>query len=216
MPPIVCIVGKSNIGKTTLLENLIAELKKRGYTLATVKHDVHGFDVDQPGKDSWRFAQVGSDAVVISSPQKLALIQKVDHDYTPQELARIIGEDYDIILTEGYKRSQLPKIEVHRKEVSEELLCSPDDLVAVVTDEPLDLAVWQCSFDEIPRLADLIEETFILTREKEDVALFIDKTSIPLSLFVKQFVVGTLVGMVSTLKGVAKSPKSIDISIRIR
>lgn len=69
MLPIVCIVGKSNVGKTTLLEGLITELKRRGHRVATVKHDVHGFEIDQPGKDSWRHAQAGSDAVVISSPK---------------------------------------------------------------------------------------------------------------------------------------------------
>ncbi|MFQ6112165.1 MAG: molybdopterin-guanine dinucleotide biosynthesis protein B, partial [Nitrospinota bacterium] len=75
MVPIICIVGKSEAGKTTLMESLIAELKGRGYSVATVKHDVHGVDLDQPGKDSWRYAQAGSDAVVLSSPTTLALIK---------------------------------------------------------------------------------------------------------------------------------------------
>ena len=77
MIPVVSIVGKSNSGKTTLLEKLIPELKRRGYRVATVKHDTHGFEVDQPGKDTWRLAQAGADAVVISSSDKLALIKRV-------------------------------------------------------------------------------------------------------------------------------------------
>src|SRR3972149_7687440 len=101
MTPVVSIVGKSNVGKTTLLERLVVEIKRRGYCVATIKHDVHGFDIDKPGKDSWRHAQAGSDAVVISSPQKLALIKKVDHDSSLDEILQLVGPHFDIILTEG-------------------------------------------------------------------------------------------------------------------
>ncbi len=71
-------MGKSGVGKTTALERVIREIKRRGYRLGTVKHDTHGFDVDKPGKDSWRHAQAGSDAVVISGPRKMALIRQLD------------------------------------------------------------------------------------------------------------------------------------------
>ena len=71
MIPVVSIVGKSKAGKTALIESLVAELKQRGYRVATIKHSPEGFELDQPGKDSWRHVQSGSDAVIISSPQKL-------------------------------------------------------------------------------------------------------------------------------------------------
>ena len=86
MIPVVSIVGKSDAGKTTLIEKLIPELVRRGYRVATVKHDVHGFDVDREGKDSWRHKQAGAHTVVISSPEKLALIRDVDHDADLAEL----------------------------------------------------------------------------------------------------------------------------------
>ncbi|OGO04720.1 MAG: molybdopterin-guanine dinucleotide biosynthesis protein B [Chloroflexi bacterium RBG_13_54_9] len=212
MLPIVCIVGKSNVGKTTLLEGLIAELKLRGRRVATVKHDVHGFEIDQPGKDSWRHAQAGSDAVVISSPQKLALIRHTDHDSSLEEIARLIGDDFDIVLAEGYKNSTLPKIEVHRKALGEGLLCSPDELIAIATDEHLDIPVWQCSLDDIPKLTNFIEQTF-LSEPKEEATLFVNDNHIPLSPFVRSFVMETVKGMVSTLKGV-DTPKRIDLWIR--
>ena len=212
MLPIVCIVGKSNVGKTTLLEGLIAELKRRGYRVATVKHDVHGFDIDQPGKDSWRHAQAGSDAVVISSPQKLALIKRVDHDSSLEEIARLLGDDFDIVLAEGYKNSNMPKIEVHRQALEEGLLCSPDELIAIATDEHLDIPVWQCSLDDTPKLANFIEQTF-LTEPKEEAILFVNGNHIPLSPFVRSFIEGTVKGMVSTLKGV-DTAKRIDLWIR--
>jgi molybdopterin-guanine dinucleotide biosynthesis protein B len=212
MLPIVCIVGKSNVGKTTLLEGLIAELKRRGHRVATVKHDVHGFDIDQPGKDSWRHAQAGSDAVVISSPQKLALIKRTDHDSSLDEIARLLGDDFDIVLAEGYKNSNMPKIEVHRKAIGEGLLCSPDELIAIATDERLDIPVWQCSLDDTSKLADFIKQTF-LTEPKEETTLFVNNSHIPLTPFVRSFISETLKGMVSTLRGV-DGPKRIDLWIR--
>ena len=86
MIPIVSIVGKSDIGKTTLIEKLLPELTGRGYRVATVKHDVHGFEVDREGKDSWRHKKAGAHTVVISSPQKIALIRDVEKDLTLEEV----------------------------------------------------------------------------------------------------------------------------------
>ena len=80
MTPLVCIVGESGSGKTYIVERLVAGLKGLGYRVATIKHSAHGFELDRPGKDSWKHAQAGSDAVVLSSPEELALIKKVDHD----------------------------------------------------------------------------------------------------------------------------------------
>lgn len=79
-PPSVSVVGKSGSGKTTLLEGLIRELKRRGYRVGTVKHDAHSFEIDRPGKDTWRHARAGSDHVVISSPQRLASSPEASKD----------------------------------------------------------------------------------------------------------------------------------------
>ena len=213
MPAIVSVVGLSNVGKTTLLERLISELKRRAYRVAIIKHDVHGFDMDRPGKDSWRFTQAGSDIMMLSSPEKLALIKKVDHDSTLEELARLVGDSADIILTEGFKQREAPKIEIHRKVVGKELLCKPDELVALVTDEPLDLPVWQCSPEEISRLADLVERTFLTGKREEEATLLVNGISVPMIPFVQEFVTETLVGMVSALKGIGEI-KSLDVSIK--
>jgi len=158
--PIISVVGKSGVGKTTFLEKLIAELKRRGYRVAVVKHDVHGFEVDQPGKDSWRLAQAGSDSVVIASPQKLALIKQLDREMTLSEIAALLI-DVDIILTEGYKRADAPKIEVSRRERGGELLCTPDELVAIVADQPFALDVPQFGLDDARGVVDLLEEGFL-------------------------------------------------------
>ena len=125
MIPVISIVGKSNSGKTTLTEKLLRELKARGYRVATIKHDVHGFDIDRPGKDTWRHAEAGADVVVISSPAKLAMIRKNERELTLDEvIARIDG--VDLIITEGYKRGDKPKIEVFQSALHDEILCQDD------------------------------------------------------------------------------------------
>ena len=102
-PAIVCIVGKSGSGKTTLLEKLIPELTGMGLKVGTIKHDVHGFEIDHPGKDSWRHKQAGSAITIISSPQRIGVVMDVEHDHTLDELASFFS-GVDIILTEGLDR----------------------------------------------------------------------------------------------------------------
>ncbi len=160
MPPVVSVVGKSDAGKTTLLEKLIAELKARGYRVATIKHDAHSFDIDHPGKDTWRHAQAGSDHVVIASPTRIAHIQRVDREMTLPEIVATIT-DADIVLTEGYKRGPAKKIEVSRAEKGRELLCTPDELLAVATDQHFDLDVPQFGLDDATGLVDLIERRLL-------------------------------------------------------
>ena len=213
MQPIVSIVGKSGGGKTTLLESLIVELKRRGRKIAIIKHTHHDFDIDEVGKDSWRFSEAGGDVVTVSSPGRFAIFKKTERDLNPQEIARYIVGDYDLILTEGFMRSDALKIEVHRKEVSVELLCSPHQLLAVVTDEPLTIDVPQFSTDEVGKIIDLLEDKVMAQQEREDVELFINDTYIPIKLFVREFLARTLIGMVSALRGV-KEVKSLSISLR--
>jgi molybdopterin-guanine dinucleotide biosynthesis adapter protein len=162
--PILCVVGLSNVGKTTLVVKLVSELKRRGYRVATVKHDVHGFDVDVPGKDSWRHAEAGSDCVFIAGPDKLAMIRKMGAAPSLDDVVRF-ADGMDIVIAEGFKRSDKPKIEVSRREKGSRLLCSADELVAVATDQPLDLDVPSYGLDDAGGLVDLIENRFLSTRK---------------------------------------------------
>jgi len=160
MTPIVSIVGKSKSGKTTLIEKLIQELKSRGYRVATIKHAARGMDFNESGKDSWRHIQAGSEAIAISSPGKIVLIKPTTQDITLDEIAHLLGDDYDIILAEGFKEGNTSKIEVHCKEVGPPL-ATVKKLMAIVTDEPLQTKTRQFSPQDIKGLADLLEQGFI-------------------------------------------------------
>jgi len=162
-PPIVAVVGKSDAGKTTFLEKLLRELKNRKIKVGTVKHDVHGFDIDKPGKDTWRHAQAGADAVVISSPSKVAIIKKVEEELTLDQVAEAVS-DMDIILTEGYKRSNKPKIEISRTAHSTELLCTADELIALVSDRQWDIGVPVFDLDDASGVASLLQEKYGLPK----------------------------------------------------
>lgn len=165
IPVISIVAGKSNSGKTTLLEKLICEAKHRGWRVGTLKHDVHGFVMDQPGKDSWRHAQAGADVVAISSPQRIAILESVVEDQPLDVvLARIQG--VDVIFTEGYKQGNKPKIEVFRSAVHQELYSKPEELIAIASDIIFDIGVPCFGLDDAKGLCDLIAEKFSLARQR--------------------------------------------------
>lgn len=115
-PPIICIVGKKKSGKTTFIEKLLPELKALGISVGTIKHDAHSFEMDKEGKDTWRHRRAGSETVCVSSPDRVAVIKKVEKELSLEELAEQFFGDRQLVITEGYYRSDHPKIEVHRSD----------------------------------------------------------------------------------------------------
>lgn len=160
MPPIVCVVGRSDSGKTTFLEKLIPCLKARGLKLAVVKHDRHGFEMDRPGKDTWRLREAGADAVMISAPNQMALIRaRLEQELSLDELAGLVDGAVDLVLTEGYKAGDKPKIEVSRLGVSNgELLCTREELLAIVADRPIPMDVPQFGLEDAQGVAALLAD----------------------------------------------------------
>lgn len=213
MHSIISIVGKSHSGKTTLLESLIAEMKRRGHKVAIVKHSHHADDLDMASKDTWRFTRAGSELSVINSLDHLAIYRRTENYFDPQEISNFILWDFDIILTEGFKSSNYPKIEVQRSEQGEELLTDPQQLLAVVTDKPLDADVPQFSRDDIAGIADLIEKSIIARQRANEIDLIVNGAYTPISPPLKDLLVRTLLAMIPVPQGNGEV-KSLHISLR--
>lgn len=159
--PVITIIGRSGSGKTTLIEKLVAELKRRNYRVATIKHHSHaGFDIDVPGKDSWRFAQAGSDHVVIAAPDKIASYRTLDRELELDEITATIAA-VDLILVEGYRQANKPTLEVLRAAKSRELIGNPAQRFALAADVPLEAGVPQFDLEDIGGIADLIARKFL-------------------------------------------------------
>lgn len=152
---VISVVAKSGSGKTTLLEKVIRILKEKNIKLAVIKHDAHSFEMDKPGKDTWRHAQAGADIIAISSPEKFAMIEKRERELTLDEIVDRI-EGVDLIITEGFKRQNKPKIEVFRSTAHSTLLCEPQELIAIASDIPWDIGVPCYHIDDATGIAEEI------------------------------------------------------------
>jgi molybdopterin-guanine dinucleotide biosynthesis protein B len=140
-PALVAIVGKSDSGKTTLIEKLVPELVKLGLRVGTVKHDAHSFEIDHPGKDSWRHGRAGAEAYVIASPERLAFITRLEGELPLSEIVARFYGGFDLVVAEGYKRSAPHRVELFRLGAGHaEPLCGPGEAIALVTDAGLEHA----------------------------------------------------------------------------
>jgi molybdopterin-guanine dinucleotide biosynthesis protein B len=158
--PIVSFVGRSNSGKTTFIERVIPELVRAGYKVATVKHAGHGFDLDTEGKDSWRHKQAGASSVVVLSKGSMAVFADVPDQLKVEDVRdRFLDGTYDLIIAEGWKHEGYPKIIIVRDQLGE-VPISPEGLLAVVSDKPLDLTVPLFGLDDVPAVAALIMKHF--------------------------------------------------------
>lgn len=151
--PVYSFVAFSNTGKTTLLEKLIPELRRRGLRVAVVKHDAHEFDIDHKGKDSWRMTQAGAEVTAVASATKAAVME---NRFIPIEELIDRIRDVDIILTEGYKHGPWPKIALQRSGNGKPLPLRPEECLAVVSDVPVETKTPCLGLDDIERLADII------------------------------------------------------------
>ncbi len=213
MHPIISFIGKSSSGKTTLLEKVIAELKKRGHKVAIVKHSPHQHELDTTQKDTWRFTRAGSELSIINSLDQLAIYRHLDKSLDPRDIADCVLWDYDIFLTEGYKDGNNPKIEVHRAEQGDELLTDPKFLLAVVTDKPLDVKVPQFSHGDIKGIADIIEKTMASPNNETELEMVINGKPAAVSPSLKNQLTRTFAALIPDLK---KNGEVKDLRISLR
>ncbi|MBI1173793.1 MAG: molybdopterin-guanine dinucleotide biosynthesis protein B [Sideroxydans sp.] len=159
--------GYSGSGKTTLLEKVLPLLKQHGLRVSVIKHAHHNFDIDRPGKDSFRHREAGAQEVLIASGYRWALMHELREEAEPtlEELCARLSP-CDLVLIEGYKFSDIPKIEVHRTVTGHPLLY-PDDaqIIAVATDHQEPLPVTKLDIDAPQQVADHILNYFSFTRQ---------------------------------------------------
>lgn len=161
-PPILCFVGRSNSGKTTLIERLIPELTRSGYRIATIKHAGHGFDLDTQGKDSWRHKRAGADTVIVLSKGSLAMFADVPEELPVEEVRdRFLNGNIDLIIAEGWKSEEFPKVLIVREQL-EEVNVSLDGLLAVASEKKMECPAPWFDRDDVAGLAKLIMQRFPL------------------------------------------------------
>ena len=152
------VVGWKNAGKTTLMERLVSEITGRGFTVSTIKHAHHVFDVDRPGKDSYRHRQAGANEVLVASGARWALMHELRETEEPP-LDHLLSRmsPVDLILIEGYKRDGHDKVEAYRAETGAPLIASGDPTVkAIATNDPVDAAQPTLPLDDPRAIADFI------------------------------------------------------------
>jgi molybdopterin-guanine dinucleotide biosynthesis adapter protein len=137
--PVISFVGRSNSGKTTLLEKVIPLLRSRGFRVGTIKHHAGEFEIDREGKDSYRHKKAGATATMITSPTKVALVEDISRELTLSEVIERYMHEVDLVITEGYKRERMPKVELYVHGRGAPPLATEDpDIIAVAADELAD------------------------------------------------------------------------------
>lgn len=172
-PYVISIVStKSGMGKTTLIEALVKIFKDKNYKVGVLKHDAHRFEIDKEGKDSWRFTKAGADNVIISSSEKLAMIRKLEKQIEVKDMLYLF-DDVDLVLIEGFKDNPYDKIEVHRKEVDDVLLCKNNNydsktFIAIATNEKVD-GILNLDLNDVNAIADFIENWIHQIKKTEEI-----------------------------------------------
>lgn len=154
--PMIGFAAYSGTGKTTLITKIVRELKNQGYRVCVIKHDAHRFEIDREGKDSWRFAQAGADMTILSSSEKTAVIEQRERSFSQ---VAAMAHDVDLILVEGYKQEDIPRIGICRKATGKGLPHPAEDYIAIVTDDgsirPKDIPVF--SLEDIPGITAFVK-----------------------------------------------------------
>lgn len=200
----VCIVGWSKTGKTSLIEGLLRELGKRGWRVAAVKHHPHWEALGPPGKDTTRFLEAGAGASVLVGPPGFEISVPLRGATLEELLPWLSG--FDLVIAEGFKGSPYPKIEVRGGEGP--LQPGIEGVVGVVGEAMEGESLPRFSPEEVGALADFIEDRFLKGKGRE-VEVFSDGRAVPLNRFVRTLLHGLLQGVIRALKGCEDSREVI-------
>lgn len=162
MSVLLSIIGKKGSGKSEILEELIALLSGRGFRIGVIKHLAReAIEIDEPGKDTYRYRSQGAETVVLAGRRRLALFSNLGEEIPVEGLLGFF-RDFDLVFLEGYFQDEVPKVEVYRKELGERLLTERvKNVLAVVSNEVREDGPPHFSFDQLERLALFIEEKLI-------------------------------------------------------
>lgn len=156
----ISIVGEcSNVGKTTLIKNLLKIFSKEGLKVGVVKHHHREFDFDREGKDSYIFSQSGASCVKMVSPNRVITVEKLNYEKSLNDVLKTMTE-YDFVLVEGYKWEKLDRIEIYRTGYSTKIISEREKLIAIVSDKEHDLDVDQFKSNEYEKIAEKIKDYF--------------------------------------------------------
>lgn len=156
----ISIVGEcSNVGKTTLIKNLLKIFSKEGLKVGVVKHHHREFDFDREGKDSYIFSKSGASCVKMVSPNRVITVENLNYEKSLNDVLKTMTE-YDFILVEGYKWENLDRIEIYRTGYSTKIISEKEKLIAIVSDIEHDLNVDQFNPNEYEKIAEKIKDYF--------------------------------------------------------
>ncbi|MEL7561702.1 molybdopterin-guanine dinucleotide biosynthesis protein B [Dehalogenimonas sp. 4OHTPN] len=210
--PIIAFVGRSESGKTTFIERLVPELKSRGYKAATVKHVPQHFHPAAPVRDTERHLAAGAEATIAATPGALILTKPCSSENPLDEIARLLGDEYDIIIVEGFKNSGIPKFEIWRRDAGTPLEDIKSRVAVITDDEYPDESARRFRLSEVREVADLIEKGYILPN-LDRISLNVNGESVALSAFPREFMTNIVNALIASLKGV---PPVKWLEIRLR
>jgi molybdopterin-guanine dinucleotide biosynthesis adapter protein len=217
MPLIISIVGYSNSGKTRLLEKMIPSLKAKMYSVGVIKHTGHDFPLEQPGKDTYKFGQAGADGVVLVGSGQIGFLGKMDETdaLILNRIEQSFFSDRDIILTEGFKKGDKPKIAVLTEGQEEQLLKEIEgNIVATVGEVQVRSDLPHFKPEDFEGLVQMVIDRFLKNRNKPTIRVILDGKNMPLNNFVQDIARSGIVGMLSPLKGF-KEFQDIEIKIHL-
>lgn len=221
MIPIICVIGEQDSGKTTLIERLTGEFVRRGFKVSTIKHTSHSFELDREGSDSYRHMKAGADRVALSCATQFALMEKRISEKALDDIAFLLESGADIILAEGYKGLNRPKIKMVAKHAKlkkdskgTHTLTKEENIIATVGKGlSIQEGIPDFNIDEAGAIADFLEERFMKKKAEDSlVQLKVNGKDIRIKGFIQDILAKAILGMVSTLRG-AENPKEIDIKI---